>query len=236
MLFDIISLILIVIFAIIGIKTGAAKTICRFLSYVIAFVAAAFCSHFLAELVYNVFLKQTITDKITIVLNDSALHTAGEKATELFAGFPAFFTNTLNYFGVNEGRVLSLVESSAAGAIENLLMAPVVGIVSIVLFIILFFVLLFIVKKLLNLVAKLFRLPVIRIADSAVGLVIGLLEGVIVVYILAFALKLIIPLTGGDIFILNEAYVSKSLFFSLFYYGGFISFVQSFIYSFSNNL
>ena len=113
-------------------------------------------------------------------------------------------------------------------------MTPVVGVISIIFFVILFLILLFLLRKVFGGIARIFRLPIIRIVDSLAGFVLGLLEGLLCVYILAFAFKLIIPLTGGELFILNEAYVSESLFFSLFYFGDLITIIQSFIYSFSN--
>ncbi len=150
------------------------------------------------------------------------------------ASLPAVLTNSLAYFGVNEAKVSELFSTSATLAIEEVIMTPVVGVISIVFFVILFIVLLFVLKKFFGGISKLFRLPLIRVVDSIAGFVLGILEGLLVVYILAFALKLIIPLTGGDLFILNEAYVSESLFFSLFYFGGLNTLIQSFIYSFGN--
>ena len=51
MILDIFSLIIILLYAIIGVKTGAAKAVCRLLSVVVSFLLAVFISHFLAELV-----------------------------------------------------------------------------------------------------------------------------------------------------------------------------------------
>lgn len=234
MIFDILSLIFVVVFAIVGFKTGAAKVIARLLALVSAFILSVFLSHFLAELVYNTFISKTITDNISVVLNDSALSTANEKAVALFEGLPKFLSNSLVYFGIDEAKVSSLFDLSAADKIESLIMTPVVGVISIIFFIILFIILLFLLKKAFSFIARVFRLPVIRVLDSAIGLIFGLLEGVFAVYILAFLLKLAIPLTGGDIYILNEAYVSSSYVFSMFYFGTFNSFVQSFIYSLGN--
>lgn len=234
MILDIISLIIIVIFAIIGVKTGAAKVVCRLLSVVCSLLLAVFLSHFLAELVYNAFIKQTIIDNISKVMNDTALTTTADKATELLATFPAVFTNSLSYFGVTEAKVTSMFDDSAVSSIEELIMTPVVGVISIIFFVILFVLLLFLLKKVFGGISKIFRLPLIRVVDSVIGFVLGLVEGALAVYLLALVLKLIIPLIGGDLFILNEAYVSDSIFFSLFYFGGLSSLVQGFIYSFSN--
>lgn len=234
MIFDILTLIIIVVFAIVGFKTGAAKVIARLLALVCAFVLSLFLSHFLAELVYNTFIRQAVMDNITKVINDSALASASDKATALLEGLPELLSNSLVYFGIDNARIASLFDVKAAEKIQSLIMTPVVGVISIILFIILFIILLFLLKKVFSFVAKVFRLPVIRVIDSAVGLVFGLLEGGFAVYILAFLLRLAIPLTGGELYILNEAYVSSSYVFSMFYFGTLNSFVQSFIYSLGN--
>lgn len=234
MIFDIISLIIIVIFAIIGVKTGAARAVCRLLSVVCSLLLAVFLSHFLAELVYNAFIKQTIIDNVSSVVNDAALTTTADKAAELLASFPSVLTNSLSYFGVTQASVASMFDSSAVSGIEGLIMTPVVGVISIVFFVILFILLLFVLRKVFSGISRIFRLPLIRVVDSILGFVLGIVEGALAVYLLALVIKLVIPLTGGDLFIFNEAYVADSLLFSLFYFGGLSSLVQSFIYSFSN--
>lgn len=234
MILDIISLIIVLIFTVIGVKTGSAKAICRLLSVVCSFLLAVFLSHFLAELVYNAFIKQTIIENISKVINDSALTTASEKASQFFASFPTVFSNSLSYFGVTEAKVSSMFDTSAVSSIESVIMTPVVGLISIILFVILFVILLFVLKKVFGGISKIFRLPLIRVVDSVFGFVLGLVEGIFVVYLLALATKLIIPLTGGDLYILNEAYVADSMLFSLLYFGDLSTLVQSFIFSFSN--
>lgn len=234
MIYDIISLIIIIVFVIIGVKSGAAKAICRLLSLISSFLLAVFLSHFLAELVYNAFIKQTIIDNISTVINDSALSTAAEKAQGIIDSLPLVLSNSLSYFGVSSVNLTTMMTSSQVNSIESVIMTPVVGVISIIFFIILFVLLLFVLKKVFRGISKLFRLPLIRVIDSAFGFLLGIIEGVLAVSILAFALKLIIPLTGGNLFILNEATVADSMFFSLLYFGGLSSLVQGFIFSFSN--
>lgn len=234
MIYDIVSLIIIIVFVIIGVKSGAAKAICRLLSLVFSFILAVFLSHFLAELVYNTFIKQTIIDNISSVVNDSALSTAAEKAQGIMDSLPLVLSNSLSYFGVSSASLTSMLTSSQVNSIESVIMTPIVGVISIVFFIILFVLLLFVLKRVFRGISKIFRLPLIRVIDSAFGFVLGILEGVLAVSVLAFALKLVIPLTGGDLFILNEAAVADSMFFSLLYFGGLSSLVQGFIFSFSN--
>ena len=102
MLFDIISLIIIIISLIIGFKTGAAKVIGRLFSLVISFLCAVFLSHILASFIYTTFIQAAVINNITEVANNSALTTASQKASELLSGFPIIFANIMSYFN-NDG-------------------------------------------------------------------------------------------------------------------------------------
>ncbi len=231
MLFDIISLIIIVISLIIGFKTGAAKVIGRLFSLVISFLCAVFLSHILASFIYTTFIQAAVINNITEIANNSALATASQKANELLSDFPIIFANIMSYFNVTESSVTDLYNSSAMNTIENAVMTPVVAVISLILFLILFGLILFLVRKLINLIVKLFRLPVIRVLDSAVGLFIGLMEGLILIYILAIAVSIAIPFTGGNLYFLNEGYINSSYVFSLIYNGEIVNSLQNFIFS-----
>lgn len=234
MIFDIISIIFLLVFAVIGAKTGAAKAFARFFSFILAFTAAAFLAHFIAQVIYSAFIKTAIISNINSVINDAGLTTASQKAAELFSGFPVVFANILTYFGISQLSLTSMLDAGAVNSIEGLFMTPVVAVISIILFIILSGILLFVVRKLMFLVAKLFRLPVIRIVDSVLGLFVGLLEGMLLVFVFAMAIKLAIPFTSGNLLVLNEEYISESYFFSIIYFGNFSDIVQNFVFSFNN--
>lgn len=230
MFFDILSLIIIVIFAIIGVKNGAAKVVCRILSVAAAFVLAVFLSHFLAELVYNTFIKQTITESINSAVINSYSGSAAEKAVELLSNLPVLLSNVLAYFGVSEASVAAMLSSSASNALEAAVMTPVVGIISVIFFIILFIAFRFLLNKVFSAVAKVFRLPVIRVLDSFLGVVFGVVEGFLLLWVFALVLRLVIPLTNGSFFVFSESYLADSVFFSLLYFGDISELVQGFIY------
>ena len=233
MILDIITLIIIIIFMIIGLKKGAAKIFGSFFSVLISFAASVVLSHLLASIIYSTFIQAAIIKNINSVANDVGLVTASQKASELFSAFPAFVSNILAYFNVNEGVIADLFNTSAINNIESAFMAPVVAVISLILFLILFGFILFITKKLINLIVKIFRLPVIRILDSIVGMCIGVVEGALIIYILAMLISIIIPFTSGELYILNEKYINDSYVFSLIYNGNIVSDIQNFVFSIS---
>ena len=231
MLFDIISLIIIIVFLIIGYKVGAAKVIGRFAALVFAFISAVCLSRLLANFIYYAFIHKAVLNNITSIANDSGLATAAQKTNELLSSSPAFFANILSYFNINDASFSALFNESAISSIENAFMVPVVAIISLILFIILFGVILFLSRKLVKILVKLFRLPLIKVFDSAIGLIFGLIEGILIIYILAITVSIIIPFTNGNVYILNEEYINKSLVFTFIYSGNIVSFLQNLFFS-----
>lgn len=234
MILDIVSLILIIIFIIIGIKKGAAKVISGFAAAIASFVISIFGAHFLSTLVYNLFFKQTIISNINSIINNPKLSSSTDKADAFLNSFPAMFNNIFDYFDTKEENLANWFKMSSVDKIENLIKAPITGIISIIFFILIFIIMFFLLNKLFGLLAKVFRLPVIRVVDSLFGFFLGALEGILAVYFIVLIFRLLIPLTGNEVFLFNEEYVYSSYFFSRLYSGGLTSFLQSFLFSLDN--
>lgn len=233
MFYDIIFLIIIVIFAIIGFTCGFSKILRRVFSVVCAFFLTLFAAHYLAELIYNVFMRSAVISNINSAVHQSGLDNALDKAGQLLSSFPAFLTNVFEYFEITQSSLASLINDSATESIESLFMTPIVGLMSVLIFILLFGFIFFLCSKLFKAVFKLFRLPVIRILDSVAGLLFGIIEGLIVVYIFTLLLRIIIPLTDGEWLFINESYIKESFVFSKLYFGGIINFFQSTVFRFN---
>lgn len=234
MILDIVSLVIILIFIVAGIKNGAAKVISGFAAAIASFVVSIFGAHFLSMLVYNLFFKQTIISNINSIISNPKLVTAAEKADAFLSSVPGMFNNAFDYFDTTEANLVNWFQSSSVDKIENLIKAPITGIVSVITFILIFALVFFLLKKLFGLLAKVFRLPVIRVVDSLFGFFLGALEGILAVYFIVLIFRLLIPLTGNRLFLFNEEYVSCSYFFSRLYSGGLTSFLQSFLFGLDN--
>lgn len=238
MIFDIASLIVIVAFVIVGIKTGAAKILIRLISYVLSAVLSGIIAHFLADFIYNTFIKSYVISNIESALADTGINTVAEKTANIMSSIPFVFSNVLGYFGFadsNVENVLKAGESSAAESIaqslEQIIMPAFVGVISVLLAILLFGILFFIIKKLLRVVEKFFRLPIIKIVDSFAGALLGCAEGMMILYFAVLIIKLLIPLSGGSWPVVNEEYIRESLFFSYLYFGNLTTFVQNLVFA-----
>lgn len=238
MVYDILFLGVVVFFAVIGFRRGAAKTLLSILSLIVAAVASMLLSRMFSQFIFDAFIRQSIIDNINTAISDSVIGDAATSAAAVVAALPRFALSAMSYFGAFDGSfenycadVLTLSDADPAATITEAVMPSITGAISTILGIILFVVLLFLLRKLSNLIAKIFKLPLLRTVNSFVGGIIGILEGVAAVCVLAALVKLILPLFSADFASAGEQYIENSYIFSLIYSGKLTSWIQLFVYN-----
>lgn len=100
---------------------------------------------------------------------------------------------------------------------------PLVNIVTIFTFIILFLIVLVATRFVANRLEEANSIPVLGKVNSLVGGVLGLAEGLVIVFIISLIIKLIISIGNGEMVLFNEDTIEKTKVFKQFYE---ISFVQ----------
>lgn len=190
MIVDIIIIAIIVLFVIIGVKRGLAKTILNLAGLVLTAVSAYYISSFLSQLFYDMFIKQTVITNTQQIIEqngiDYAVSNCLEAVPQWINGIISFivgaFGISLNEFQ-NQITVPANISSSASQVIESVLAPVVTSVLSIILVIILFIIILIIVKKLVKLVLRIFNIPVIKQINQFLGGIVGLAEGLLIVFI-----------------------------------------------------
>lgn len=190
MIVDIIIIAIIVLFVIIGVKRGLAKTILNLAGLVLTAVSAYYISSFLSQLFYDMFIKQTVITNTQQIIEqngiDYAVSNCLEAVPQWINGIISFivgaFGISLNEFQ-NQITVPANISSSASQVIESVLAPVVTSVLSIILVIILFIIILIIVKKLVKLVLRIFNIPVIKQINQFLGGIFGLAEGLLIVFI-----------------------------------------------------
>lgn len=190
MIVDIIIIAIIVLFVIIGVKRGLAKTILNLAGLVLTAVSAYYISSFLSQLFYDMFIKQTVITNTQQIIEqngiDYAVSNCLEAVPQWVNGIISFivgaFGISLNEFQ-NQITVPANISSSASQVIESVLAPVVTSVLSIILVIILFIIILIIVKKLVKLVLRIFNIPVIKQINQFLGGIVGLAEGLLIVFI-----------------------------------------------------
>lgn len=212
MITDIIIVAVIVLFALIGVKRGIAKTILNLAGLVLTAISAYYLSSFLSQFIYDSFLKQTVITNIQQIIEqngiDYALNNCLEAVPQWINGILSFFAGI---FGVSldefESQLIipSDISSSTSQVVESAVAPVVTSVLSIIFVIVLFIMIFIIVKKLIRLASGVFNIPVIKQINQLLGGIFGLAEGLLVVFI---AVNIFDIVTGYT----NPALLSNELF------------------------
>lgn len=206
MIVDIIIIAIIVLFVIIGVKRGLAKTILNLAGLVLTAVSAYYISSFLSQLFYDMFIKQTVITNTQQIIEqngiDYAVSNCLEAVPQWVNGIISFivgaFGISLNEFQ-NQITVPANISSSASQVIESVLAPIVTSVLSIILVIILFIIILIIVKKLVKLVLRIFNIPVIKQINQFLGGIVGLAEGLLIVFIAVNVISMAAGFSNPDL-------------------------------------
>lgn len=238
MIYDLVILVILIVFLIRGIRRGAAKTLLSALALVSSAVLSIAFSGFLSQFIFDLFIRTSLESKITQVLVSSAVNSVAQTASDVVAAIPAFVISAMAFFGLPQNnfevfcaQAVSEKGELAAGSITEAVEPAITGVISTILCIILFIVLSLLLSKLAKVISKVFRLPLIRVVDSIFGAVLGLCEGFITVTLILMLFNLLLPLFPAQWTFLSQEYIDTSYVFRAIYNGEIISWVQQFTYS-----
>ena len=219
MIFDLIIVLVFVLIVIAGISKGAVRMILGLLSSFVSFLAASWLGKLLAGVLYNAFgapaVENAVRDSLATASDtvqslpgwaQSALHLSGKEIAG--GGAAAQLTNTV------DGAVRPIAEGFAA----------------IILTLLLYFVISLILHKLvIPMMMPKFRSKLSSAADKLVGGVFGAFEAIVIIWMLAYTLKLVLPYIDSDVSFLNESTIYNSFIFYHFYSGNIFTILASWI-------
>ncbi len=172
-LYDVIALLLLLFFAISGYNKGFFLTLCNFIASFVAFLGALYLTANFAQPMADI-VSPLLQAPIESLLG-SSLDLSALESSPFWGGF-------LDRMDVN-------VQSSLTTIVDSLADFVALQLTRIALFLIAFLVIIslwFIVSRTLNLA---FSLPILSSLNSAAGLVIGLVQGVLMIFVLAWVLN-----------------------------------------------
>lgn len=195
--YDMVAVAVLIIVGFVCAKKGFARSVLDFLAYIVSLVGAYIVSKVGALFIYEVMIKKSMVSMMEKALN-SVEESAGLDG--VLQQLPGFLTKLMEFAGtqLQEEDLLGETISTAASAIEAQVIGPAVMMfIQIILMLVLFGVLFFFAKRLAKMIAKLFDLPLIGTMNHMAGFILGILEGLIVLYVLTMAFKLVVAVTGG---------------------------------------
>ncbi|MGN1125953.1 MAG: CvpA family protein [Ruminococcus sp.] len=206
-------------------KRGFAKTVLGLLSNIISVVGAFILGTSLSDLIYSGLIKDNIIDSLSSSIN-SNLSTTSSTANEQTSALPDYIQSILSLFGYSTDTVNqnidTMVETQSnniASAVESAIGPVITAIISFFLVIILFFIFRFITARLSKLIAGVMEVPVLHTVNRLLGGLVGILDGLVIVYFLTAIVIIVVPVvTGGAISYFDFGVMAeKTVLFRLFY-------------------
>lgn len=189
MIADIIIIIILLLFISIGIRRGIVKTLLNVAEIVITCFASSHLSKFLAKLIYETFLKQTVSANIdSMIWSNGAEYALSNCLTALPQWAKGIVEGAVKLFNNDFWRVLFKFDDKvytsfigkSAEYIKNLVQELCVSVFGMILLILLFIIIFILVRKLLRPVAGVCKLPVLKQIDRFFGGLLGFVYGIII--------------------------------------------------------
>lgn len=219
MVLDFLVIVLFIIFIIVGWKKGAARTLLKLVSSFASYIIAAYLGNYLAQLIYDNYISKSIIDSISGAISQSgAVNTLNTDSLPLIAKLAV----NLSGYDVTTalGNAVSNAPSAIASGVESAISPIVTSFVSFFLTVILIVVISFIMKMtVVNLLAKIFNLPLVGFVNRIFGAVVGFVCAFLLVTFLAYLMHIIIPNIEHMPYVFSESEIYNSYIFYHFYNG-----------------
>lgn len=216
MIYDLITLLIVLIFVIIGAVRGAAKTLFSLLATVLAYLGAVFLGHLFADMIYSAWIRDSIISSIEKSFGDAA----GNLTQGAVDSLPGFLKSLLSISGETVSSAVASSSSQAAAAVEQTIKPIIIAIMAVVLTIVLFLILSILLKLIITKpLTKTVEDSPLRGINRFFGGILGALEAVLTICILAYLLKLLLPVINPDSYFFSESTIYNSYIFYHFYSG-----------------
>ena len=228
MIYDLITISLIVTLVIIGTVRGAARMLAGLIVNFVGYLIAAALAKMLAVYIYTSFVRPSIYDSVS----QSVADVSNNSINSIVDNMPGFLKGLLSISGEDLSSSLSgtvgSVSDQAAAAVDSAIQPVLVAVISFLMTMLLFAVLSFLLRHFaVRPILGLFELPVVRGFNRFLGGVIGLIDGVLVVSIIAALLNLLLPSIKSTSYLFNESTIYNSYIFYYFYSGNIFTAIAS---------
>ena len=205
LILDIAAAVLLVLFTLIGVRRGFIRSVVRLLGFVLSVVAAAVASMPIAQYVYEAFFYSPIQAMVSQKVQEGVASAAtglAEQVTAVLSSLPKGVQSLLSVYGTDGNGLSGAAQTGEAlvSTVMDSVITPLcTALLQVIVFLVLFLVLFLLIRLLGKLIDKVFSsLPVIKQINGVLGGVLGFAEGVLVLFVLCYALELYMTLTGEN--------------------------------------
>ena len=226
MIYDIILVAIVIILVVINYFRGAAKALAGILTAIASYALATGLGKLIAFRIYDSLVQPAIEKAVENAIGNLSVDTA--------AKLPSWLSGLLSLSGKEPSELiqgaLSGVAEPTVNAVDGAL-RPIAQNILIFFITLLLFLLLCLLIRLVIVrpVLRLFELPVIRTANRIIGGVIGLVDAFLLISMLAYLAKLLLPTFGSQTGWFNESTIYNSFIFYHFYSGNIFTAIGSLI-------
>lgn len=207
-------------------KKGFLRSVVLLVGRIAAIVIAILLSGAIASSIYVNSIEPKVTKEISSRI-DVATDKDNVKAiiTDATKTFPKAFQDAMLSFADINDEAMNKIDNSlskssddVAKAISQEIIRPIIEfLIRVVLFAVFFAVLMIGVNLVAKMFGTLYNVPILGQLNMLLGGALGLINAVVILFLLVLALKGVIIATGNDLIVINEQTIGKSTIFDWIY-------------------
>lgn len=198
---DLVILCVFVLFIVVGIRRGLVKSAAHFLGSVLAAFFASALGGAIAKFAFNTLFRDALVERISESLSSLGTGSMFSAIENVLSSLPDFIVRALQQAGINSNTLAAAVadrSNQAAELIADALSPVFVSFLKVLAVIVLFALFMVIVRVLADMVAGVFRLPMLRQVNKALGGLFGFLLALVSVWIAISAIQVFTPMLAAE--------------------------------------
>lgn len=217
MIADIIIIAIFALLFIIDFKRGIAITILNIAGVVLTGFLAYHISAFLASWVYTAFVQQTLITNLQQMIDTQGINAA---IANSFSALPDWAMGMMGFFlslfgtdasiYTNDFQIPNQTATTVSVSVEQLIQPIITGFFQMVIGAVISIVVFILIKLLVNKLAKVFKIPVVKQVNQLLGGVFGLAEAAILVFFVVNIYSGVLELSNPEM--LNSPMISGAVF------------------------
>lgn len=217
-IFDVAVFAIVILLLILGYKRGFIRTVINLVGYAVSAVLAFFISQPVAGFIFESFFRKGSVDMINGELGKLS---GGQSVAELldtaFAAIPERISALASSYVGSLDQIKDTIADVATAVVDQVIGPIATIMIQSIVFLVLFIVFCILVKLVTKALKIIDKLPVIGTANAVLGLVVGLVQAVIFLFIFTSVVALIIQLSGNQMDAVNSEIVGQSHVFKAIY-------------------
>lgn len=217
MIADIIIIAIFALLFMIDFKRGIAITILNIAGVALTGFLAYHISAFLASWVYTAFVQQTLITNLQQMIDTQGINAA---ITNSFSALPDWAMGMMGFFlslfgtdasiYTNDFQIPNQTATTVSVSVEQLIQPIITGFFQMVIGAVISIIVFILIKLLVNKLAKVFKIPVVKHVNQLLGGVFGLVEAAILVFFAVNIYSGVLELSNPEM--LNSPMISGAVF------------------------